>query len=105
MHPPPKNRSQGWKRRIKTATMAKTLLFFPFPTPPYHAHARAPRLVAAQLLFSGEIGSGPPRITEARSTNREQPYVQVLYQIVKLGLTFGSGPHRRTRGEEYQGRN
>ena len=35
MHSPPKNRCQGWKRRIKSATMAKKLLFFPFPSPPY----------------------------------------------------------------------
>ncbi|RCV32434.1 hypothetical protein SETIT_7G002500v2 [Setaria italica] len=84
MHSPSKNRSQGWKRRIKTATMAKTLLFFPFPSPPYHDHARAPRLMAAQLLFSGEIGSGPPRITEARSSSKEQPCVQVLYVCIKL---------------------
>jgi len=68
MHSPPKNRSQGWMRRIKTATMAKKILFFCFPIPvPYHATAGAPRLVAAQLLFSGEIGLRPPRIAGSLS--------------------------------------
>ncbi|PUZ45981.1 hypothetical protein GQ55_7G007900 [Panicum hallii var. hallii] len=90
MRSPPKNRCQGWKRRIKSATMAKKLLFFPFPSPPYHAHARAPRLAAAQLFFSVEIGSEPPRITEARSSNKEQSCVQVLYRIVEFGANIGA---------------
>lgn len=54
--PHPKNRSQGWKPRIKTATMAKKLLFFCFPIPVlYHAPAGAPRLVASQSLFPGKL--------------------------------------------------
>ncbi|KAG2564501.1 hypothetical protein PVAP13_7KG031527 [Panicum virgatum] len=89
MHSPPKNRCQGWKRRIKSATMAKKLLFFPFPSPPYHAPARAPRLAAAQLLFSVEIGSKPPRIAEARSSNKERSWVQVFYRIVEFAANIG----------------
>jgi hypothetical protein len=65
MHSPSKNRSQTrLEAEDQDSSNGKDITLFSIPAPalPYHAHARAPRFVAAQLLFSGEIGSGPPRI-------------------------------------------
>jgi len=66
----------------------KEITLFSVPIPAV-SPARAPRLAAAQLLFSVEIGSKPPRIAEARSSNKERSWVQVFYRIVEFAANIG----------------
>lgn len=55
-----KNRSEDWKRRINTATMAEKLLFFPFSSP-FCGHARLLNWLWPDFP-RGKFCSGPPRI-------------------------------------------
>ncbi|KAF8749556.1 hypothetical protein HU200_012571 [Digitaria exilis] len=89
MHSPTKNRSQGWKWRIKTAAMAKTLLFFPFPSPLYHAHARAPRLLAAQYYFLGKLDRGRQESQRPDPAARTNPVCKYCIKLSYWGPTFG----------------